>query len=72
MHRARRRAWSCYKTRTMTMTPYNECENRWLSSAGKQIKKHIREYEPLYVVLVLTFATLTMVLMVLTAVKSFL
>jgi hypothetical protein len=54
------------------MTPYNECENRWLSSAGKQIKKHIREYEPLYVVLVLTFTTLTMVLMVLTAVKSFL
>jgi hypothetical protein len=33
------------------MIPYNICENKWVSNTSKQIKKHWREYEPVYIVL---------------------
>lgn len=53
------------------MTPYNICENRWVSNTSKQVKKHWREYEPVYIVLSGIMAISLFVLAVLTTIDSF-
>jgi hypothetical protein len=53
------------------MQPYNECENRWLSSTRKNLKKHWREYEPVYAGLVGIMLIALLVLGVLTGIDSF-
>ena len=54
------------------MIPYNICENKWVSNTRKQVKKHWREYEPLYVVLSGVIAIGLFVLAVITSISSFL
>ncbi len=54
------------------MTPYNICENKWVSNASKQVKKHWSEYEPVYMVLIGIMATGLFVLAVITSISSFL
>jgi hypothetical protein len=54
------------------MTPYNICENKWVSTTLKQVKKHWSEYEPLYMVLSGIMAIGLFVLMVITSISSFL
>jgi len=53
------------------MLPYNECENRWLSSAKKNLKKHWMEYEPIYEVLAGIIGIVLLVLSVATSISSF-
>ena len=53
------------------MQPYNQCENRWLSSAKKNCKKHWMEYEPLYAVLAGIVVICLLVLTVVTSISSF-
>jgi hypothetical protein len=53
------------------MLPYNECENRWLSVAKKNLKKHWMEYEPVYAVLSGIMAIGLLVLAVVTSISSF-
>jgi len=55
----------------LKMQPYNECENRWLSGAKKNLKKHWTEYEPLYAVLAGIVAIALLALAVVTSVSSF-
>ena len=54
------------------MTPYNICENKWLSNTTKQVKKHWREYEPLYAVLSGIIAIGLFVLAIITSISTFL
>jgi hypothetical protein len=53
------------------MQPYNEYENRWLSGAKKNLKKHWMEYEPMYAVLSGIIAIVLLVLAVAASVSSF-
>jgi hypothetical protein len=53
------------------MQPYNEYENRWLSGAKKNLKKHWMEYEPVYAVLAGIMGICLLVLAVVTSISSF-
>ena len=53
------------------MIPYNICENKWVSNTSKLVKKHWREYEPVYIVLSGIMATGLFVLAVITSISSF-
>jgi hypothetical protein len=53
------------------MLPYNECENRWLNGAKKNLKKHWVEYEPLYAVLAGIMGICLLVLAVVTSISNF-
>jgi hypothetical protein len=53
------------------MQPYNECENRWLNGAKKNLKKHWMEYEPVYAVLSGIMGIGLLVLAVVTSISSF-
>jgi hypothetical protein len=53
------------------MQPYNECENRWLNGAKKNLKKHWMEYEPVYAVLLGIMGIVLLVLAVATSISSF-
>ncbi len=53
------------------MLPYNECENRWLSGAKKNLKKHWMEYEPIYEVLAGIIGIGLLVFAVVTSISSF-
>jgi hypothetical protein len=53
------------------MQPYNECENRWLNGAKKNLKKHWVEYEPVYAVLSGIMGICLLVLAVVTSISGF-
>ena len=54
------------------MTPYNICENKWISKAKKEIKNNYKEYQPIYEIFIGIGLIVIFVLATLTALSSFL
>jgi hypothetical protein len=50
------------------MIPYNNCENKWLSKAKKNYRKH----QPIYEIILGTSALIVCILTLLTALSSIL
>ena len=54
------------------MTPYNICENKWISKAKKEIKNNYKEYQPIYEIFVGIGLIVIFILAIRTALSSFL
>mgnify|MGYP006919668460 CR=1 FL=1 len=53
------------------MTPYNICENKWVSNTKKQVKQHYNKNQTLYIFFTGLFFIATIVMGIITAFSSF-
>ena len=53
------------------MTPYNICENKWVSNTKKRVEQHYNKNQTLYIFLTGLFFIATIVMGIITAFSSF-